>query len=283
MNKSILVFGILFLVVLTACIAVGKDYTPAAVTETRAESTYSSENSNNNTAPDKGKTKPKTTSNQSKAPASGSAQSKDFASLFTAVNDSEAHNNELQNYIASQVNMSGNTVKLTANKTKSGYVSGKAESKTAFRYGTFSFRINNVKGMGLFPAVWLKPLNSENGYPEVDIYEAIGRAPNEINGVLHYIENGKKLNKNFQYKIPEKDVSNTYIIKFKWTPGKMVWYLNDKPLYTVTEHIPDEPMYMVINLAVGGNWPGNPDASTKFPASFNVEVLEFEPYEVYQK
>lgn len=110
----------------------------------------------------------------------------DPETLFIAVADDIAYNRELQKYVFEQTEIDGNNITLTANLTENGYVSGKAESKMAFRYGTFAFRVNTIKKGGLFPAIWMLPSDEER-YPEVDIYEMIGSEPYRFYGGIHYL------------------------------------------------------------------------------------------------
>lgn len=77
----------------------------------------------------------------------------DSETRFMAVAEDIAYNRELQKYVCEQVKIDGNTITLTADLTENGYVSGKVESKMAFRYGTFAFRVNTIRKGGLFPAI----------------------------------------------------------------------------------------------------------------------------------
>lgn len=201
--------------------------------------------------------------------------------FFIAKTDLEVVNEELQKYLPSQVEIEDMKVKMTADKVEGKYISGKAESVTAFRYGTFSFKLNTISGNGLFPAIWLLPSNIMDEYLEVDIYELIGNHPDEFYGVLHYNTAEEEFKDFFTYEfdiIPE-----SYVLTFEWTQENMTWYLNDEKIYTMRENVPDVPMYLIFNLAIGGNWPGDPDQSTVFPTSFDVEVLEFNPQETYSR
>ena len=87
----------------------------------------------------------------------------------------------------------------------------------------------------------------------------------------------------FRHTFPVDKIPETYRITFEWTQEEMVWYLGDEIIYTIQDNVPDEPMYFIFNLAVGGDWPGSPDADTEFPAMFEVEILEFMPQEIYSR
>lgn len=199
---------------------------------------------------------------------------------FCAVSAVRCPNNELQSYNLHQVKIENDHIKITADKNDGQYISGKAESTIYFRYGTFTFQVNTVKGKGLFPAIWMLPADG-NPYPEIDIYELIGNEQNRFYGVLHYLKDGEKNRLFFEHEFSPENIPETYLLRFEWTPEKMAWYLNNEELYSIQQNVPDQHMYMIINLAVGGNWPGDPDENTKFPAEFDVHILDFKPQEVY--
>lgn len=73
------------------------------------------------------------------------------------------------------------------------------------------------------------------------------------------------------------------MIKFEWSADYMIWYLNNEIIYVIESNVPNVPMYLIFNLAIGGTWPGNPDSKTVFPTTFNVEILEFNPLETYTR
>ena len=135
----------------------------------------------------------------------------------------------------------------------------------------------------MFPAIWMLPSDTTSDFPEVDIYELIGNEPNIFYGVLHYMEESEKSRDFFRHTFPVDKIPETYRITFEWTQEEMVWYLGDEIIYTIQDNVPDEPLYFIFNLAVGGDWPGSPDADTEFPAMFEVEILEFMPQEIYSR
>ena len=198
---------------------------------------------------------------------------------LVGVEDRHPYNQELQHYLPEQCRTRDHTLYLTAEQTEDGYISGKAESEFAFRYGEFSFRIRTMRGAGLFPALWMLPAHG-SAYPEVDLYELIGSRPHEIFGVLHYQEGGRHY---FRHKFPQSSGPDAIVLDFSWTPDKLVWTVDGQEFYSVDKDVPREPMYFIANLAVGGSWPGAPDRSTPFPATFAVDVLKFEPIETFTR
>ena len=204
------------------------------------------------------------------------------ASIFVPVVDRKPYNNELQNYMQSQVKMNDRMITLSADHIHDEYVSGKVESQIGFRYGTFSFRVNKINEYGLFPAIWMLPVNSNEDI-EIDIFESIGREGNRFYGVHHWVDQDVKLRDYFKFWYPDSTKSTSDIITFEWTKDKMEWFYGGKSIYKMEEHIPQVPVYMIMNLAVGGTWSHNPDDSTKFPTDFNIEIVEFKPLEVIER
>ena len=202
--------------------------------------------------------------------------------IFQPIVDRNPYNNELQNYMQSQVKMNDRTITLTADHLHDEYISGKVESEIAFRYGTFSFRVNKIDQYGLFPAIWLLPLNENDGI-EIDIFESIGREANRFYGVYHWLENDVKLRDYFKFWYPNENETTSDLITFVWTKDKLEWFYGGKSIYKIDQNVPQIPMYMIMNLAVGGTWPHNPNDTTKFPTDLNIEVVEFKPLEVIKR
>ena len=205
----------------------------------------------------------------------------DPETLFIAVADDIAYNRELQKYVCEQTEIDGNNITLTANLTENGYVSGKAESKMAFRYGTFAFRVNTIQKGGLFPAIWMLPSDEER-YPEVDIYERIGSEPYRFYCGIHYLHGNTQQKEFFTHSLSTKKMNSPYVLKFEWAPDKMTWYVDDALVGSVWHDSPDIPMYLICNLAIGGSWAGTP-MDRVFPESFAVEIVEFEPVEIFAR
>lgn len=201
---------------------------------------------------------------------------------FMAVKETIAYNSELQGYFPEQVAFDGDTIRLTADRVDGEYRSGKVVSRQAYRYGSFSFRITTLTKGGLFPAIWMLPASKER-LPEVDIYEMIGSEPYRIYGVLHYINDyDQQTKKFFATSISEKKVTEPYVLRFEWTEEKMDWYTDDRLIGTLSGNVPNEPMYLILNLAIGGSWAGTP-LDAVFPAEFECEILELDPIEVYER
>ena len=191
-------------------------------------------------------------------------------------------NEELQQYIYGQSKIDGNHIKIVADQGDQGYQSGKLESIVGFKYGTFTFKIKNVVGNGLFPAIWLLPTH-QDGYPEVDIYEHIGNEPNYVYGVIHTFVDEIYDKESFRYYVPSYAIPDEYYLTFTWTKEKLSWYINDVLVLEVTEKVPQEPMYLIMNFAVGGIWPKAPTPDVTFPATFEFDIVDFQVDEIHKR
>jgi beta-glucanase (GH16 family) len=75
------------------------------------------------------------------------------------------------------------------------------------------------------------------------------------------------------YMMPADGSLDFHTYAVKWTPDAIVWYVDGAEAYRVTHDVPAEPFYILVNLAIGGSWPGNPDATTVFPAIMSVDYV----------
>ncbi|GAA0720943.1 hypothetical protein GCM10008905_10750 [Clostridium malenominatum] len=196
--------------------------------------------------------------------------------LWTAIERKESYNNELQYYCKENVTINDNEIIIISKKEEKenkSYTSGLVESTYGYLYGYFEFDIWIKEGKGLFPAIWLMPVEDAS-LPEIDIFEMVGSAPQDFSGVFHYLDDkGIKQKTYFQKKVIKKD---TYKVALSWSENELAWYI-DGELVHVSKSSPSEYMYIIINQAVGGNWPGSPDDKTLFPSSFIVKASKINP------
>ncbi len=215
-------------------------------------------------------------------------------------------NNELQEYVDSEKNIyvkDGNLVikpvKTVGSDGKVSYTSGRinTQNKHNFKYGLFEARLKVPAGQGYLPAFWMMPAN-ENLYGqwprcgEIDIMEVLGNETSTSYGTIHYGNpHSESQGKHTLEKGNFSDEYHTFSVE--WEPGKINWYVDGKLIHTendwysategqgeITYPAPfDQPFYIILNLAVGGNWPGNPDETTDFDkAAFMVDYVK-----VFQK
>ncbi|WP_226682149.1 glycoside hydrolase family 16 protein [Sutcliffiella horikoshii] len=190
------------------------------------------------------------------------------------------YNNELQYYHSNNVKVERGVTKLIAKRENIGsrnYTSGLISTvkEMPILYGSIKVKAKFPTGKGLFPAIWLTPINEDKYLPEIDIMEVVGNDPSKIYFVLHSLNNlGKQKTLSSSYTLMNFEDFHTY--ELRWTEKKLEWLINDVSMFVIENEvdIPKEPMKLVINLAVGGDWPGAPSKDTKFPAEFQIESVE---------
>ena len=204
--------------------------------------------------------------------------------------DSGGGNDELQFYTRRDTNVyieNGKLILRALEEEYGGhnYTSGKVTTRGVadWRYGRMEARIKLPEGQGIWPAFWMMP--SENKYGtwpnsgEIDIMELIGSEPATVYGTIHY---GPPWNySNGMYQLPEGTFSQAYHdFSLEWTADSMKWYVDDQLYSTKSKddlsrpeqwQVFQERFYLILNLAVGGNWPGNPDETTVFPQKMEIE------------
>jgi beta-glucanase (GH16 family) len=141
-----------------------------------------------------------------------------------------------------------------------------------FQYGYVEIRAQVPKGQGLWPAVWLLAQGADSA-EEIDIMEVLGGDPGTVHTTIHYKRpTGQKMVKGYETHGTDFSADfHTYAVDWEW--DKIVWFIDGKEVFRVTDHVPHEPMYLIANLAVGGAWPGYPDQTTQFPATFRIDFI----------
>ncbi len=191
---------------------------------------------------------------------------------WTRIDRKDNFNHELQYYQPANSYIEDGCLYLTAKKEeKSGkkYTSAMVETrdKLSVCYGRIEARMKLPAGRGLFPAFWM--LENEGVY-EADIMEMIGNEPYIIYGVNHYHTSVPRKT----YGSIECDSTDEFhVYAFEWEKDELRWYLDDELYYKTSKGVPTYAMYMIFTLAVGGDWPGKPDARTVFPCSMVVDYV----------
>jgi len=211
----------------------------------------------------------------SRASSWGAAQT---VNSWNVINARWTANNELETYTPSCVWYSGSTLVIKTYKSGSTYYSGRVESKSLYGYGTYSFTANMPNGKGLLPAVWAAYLNP--WLPEMDAAEIVGSAPNTVYQTFHDWSNVQT-----QWaKGNGSGWTNAYhTYSFTWWPDHIDFSIDGG--YTGTKWYtvgPGVGMHFIVNTAVGGNWPGNPDSSTWATSDgaryLSVSAIKYTPY-----
>jgi beta-glucanase (GH16 family) len=156
------------------------------------------------------------------------------------------------------------------------YTSGMINTYHSFsqEYGYFEMKAQLPAGKGLWPAFWLLP---EDGSwpPELDVMEVLGNDPTKLYTTVHSNATGQHTMAGVNGGTTVADTSAGYhTYGVDWEADKITFYFDGKQVFqTDTPADMHKPMYMIANLAVGGNWPGSPDASTHFPADMKIDYI----------
>jgi beta-glucanase (GH16 family) len=218
----------------------------------------------------------------------------------------QSKHNELQYYVPDEVYIEKGCLRLRSRIRDYGsqhYTSGRVDTSGKFApvYGRFEIRARLPGGKGIWPAHWLYPQNRNwemerlmaqavtNGaaklipeerpwYSEIDIMEFLGHT-NVIYGTLHYHTfDGQKKSSSGHLKGEEDFTKDFHVYALEWDPDMMRWYVDGKMIHSTTKGIPHTPHYLILNTAIGGDWPGNPDSTTIFPQYHDIDYVR-----VYQR
>ncbi len=213
-------------------------------------------------------------------------------------------NNELQYYTEDAVSVSDGVLNITASRRDyedMEYTSARILTRdlASFTYGYFEARIKLPTVQGMWPAFWMMPQPSDpsstrNEYGgwsasgEIDIMEARGRVPMEIGNALHYGGNPHVYSADAERL--DTPISEWHTYGLDWTPDKITWYVDGEVAFSVSssqwwtsasdgESAPfDKPFYLILNLAVGGNY----DGGIKPPEDFESASMLVDYVRVYQ-
>lgn len=208
-------------------------------------------------------------------------------------------NNELEYYTARTQNVQqtdGNLVITAQKETYTGsdnvtrdYTSARLKTAGKFsqKYGRIEARMQLPEGQGLWPAFWMLGDDIGTvGWPtcgEIDIMELVGSSPSTVLGTLHGPGYSGANGLGAQYSLPggKKFSADFHVFAIEWEPTTIRFYVDDVLYATKTSaNIPsgsrwvfDHPFFIILDLAVGGNLPGNPDAGTVFPQTMKVDYV----------
>lgn len=215
-------------------------------------------------------------------------------------------NNELQEYTQYSSNSflrDGNLVIKAIKSEKDGedyYTSAKitGKKKTDFTYGKVVVRAKVPEGQGFWPAIWMMPKDESyyGSWPkcgEIDIMEVLGNAVDLAYGTIHYGSPYASQQGSYLLTNGTTYASDFHDYSVEWEPGEIRWYVDNELYFTANDWFTaeegadektypapfDQPFFLQLNLAVGGSWPGPPDATTNFEnAEFLIDYVR-----VYQK
>ena len=200
-------------------------------------------------------------------------------------------NNELQYYTDRPENVvvEDGMLKITARRELymgSNYTSARilTKGKVEQKYGRIEARIKLPLGRGLWPAFWMLGANSDTvTWPlcgEIDIMEYLGNNPTTVLGTVHGpgYSGGESISKS--YTLPNSRFDTDFhIFGIEWGEDYINYYIDDVLYNQITpEDVPgewvfDQPFYIILNMAVGGNLPGSPNTETAFPQTMLVDYI----------
>lgn len=220
------------------------------------------------------------------------------------VNGQGGGNNELQYYTDRQFNSLIDNGKLAIRAWKETYTGPdgtrdytsarlRTKNKGDWKYGRFDIRAKLPFGQGLWPAIWMLPTDWIYGgwaaSGEIDIMELLGQDPKKVYGTLHYggewpdnVHSGDSFSL-----LIGSFASEYHTFTLEWEENEIRWYVDGTLYLTQTNWYSSNAPYpapfnqrfhIILNVAVGGNWPGDPDSTTTFPQTMLVDYVR-----VYKK
>lgn len=192
-------------------------------------------------------------------------------------------NNELQEYTDSPNNVFLENGRLNIKALKEGtkYTSGRiiTSGKKEFTYGRIDIRAKMPVGKGIWPALWMLGSNiSTVHWPacgEIDIMEYLGHENFKVYGTAHYDDGGHKSQGGSYSLTPGNFSDKFHVFTLMWQENSMVWYVDYQKYFQFSKTgTPfNSKFFFIMNVAVGGHWPGNPDNTTVFPQSMVVDYV----------
>ena len=181
-------------------------------------------------------------------------------------------------------------------KASQGYMLGRdytsARLTTQFKgdwtYGRFEIRAKLPNTQGIWPAFWLLPSRGRYGSGtaggEIDIMEMIGSEPHRSYATLHFGNPPERSSNGYDLPNGATFADDFHIFSLEWEPDGIRWYVDDvlfhseTEWFTSTKNAPypapfDQDFYLLVNVAVGGNWPGRPDETSVFPQMLYVDYV----------
>jgi beta-glucanase (GH16 family) len=162
----------------------------------------------------------------------------------------------------------------------------KTQGKWSWKFGRIEARIKVPHGQGIWPAFWTLGENiKDTHWPacgEIDIMENIGKEPGKVHGTIHGPGYSGDAGIGGPYSLSSGAFSDDFhVFALEWTTNQLKWFVDDNQYFSVTPaRLPGgtnwvftAPHFLLLNVAVGGNWPGYPDESSKFPQRMLVDYV----------
>jgi len=206
------------------------------------------------------------------------------------IGDNGWGNNELQYYTNDSKNSfieNGNLIIKAIREDDGSYTSARllTQDKKEFQYGRVDVRAKLPEGQGVWPAIWMLGANiSDISWPacgELDIMELVGHEPNKVHATAHWGVEGSPSIYNGKSTIKPEGYQDVYhVFSVIWEVSKVTFLVDEEPIHVINTsntagyNYPfNAPFFMIMNVAVGGNWPGYPDDTTTFPQTMTVDYV----------
>lgn len=204
-------------------------------------------------------------------------------------------NNELEYYLSENASVGDSVLTIEAREQVVGsnaYTSAKliSRGKQSFQYGRIDIRALLPEGKGLWPALWMMGNNfSTVGWPycgEIDIMEMVGGGSGDytVYGTAHWHNGSDHASQGGNTTVSPDALSEAYhVFSIIWDESSIKWLVDDEVYnqLSITDPTMSEfhqEFWFILNVAVGGNWPGSPDATTSFPQQMKVDYIRvFQP------
>ena len=167
----------------------------------------------------------------------------------------------------------------------------RTSGKGDWRYGRIEVKAKLALGQGIWPAIWMLPTDwMYGGWPEsgeIDIMEHVGYDPGRVHGSIHTGSYNHKINtQRGGSKLLDKISSKFYVYAIEWYKDRIDFLIDDSKYFSFQNDGKNDfntwpfnqRFHLLINIAVGGDWPGSPDETTQFPTEMEVEYVR-----VYEK
>jgi len=197
-------------------------------------------------------------------------------------------NNELQIYSDSPDNLvvADGSMTITA-RPEAPFSSSRiiTRDKREFQFGRIDIRARLPRGQGIWPAIWMLGSNlDEVGWPaagEIDIMELVGHEAQTSHGTAHWGNPGEgSQSSSRRFDIGEDFAERFHVFTLLWKQNSLQWYVDETLFHeidnTTTQGFAypfNQDFFFVMNVAVGGNWPGSPDDTTVFPQTMEVDYI----------
>jgi beta-glucanase (GH16 family) len=196
-------------------------------------------------------------------------------------------NGELQLYSEDNTELRDGKLVITAKNPMGNIYSSSrlnTKGKQEFKYGRIDIRAKLPYGRGIWPALWMLGSSiDDEPWPvsgEIDIAELVGHQAGTVHGTAHYDRDGhQERGTGWPLNAPEKYADKYHVFTILWQEDQIEWFVDYNKYFTLKadevgfNNPFNEPFFFLANIAVGGQWPGDPDDTTPFPQIMEIDYM----------